>query len=54
MKENEGYEIRHNGIPRSYRDKKEAALDAARCGKERFKDDKIEVIDRSTGEPIKF
>ena len=52
MKDNEGYEIRHNNVPRSYRDTKEAALAAARFLKRKSKGVVIEVIDRSTGQKL--
>ena len=37
------FEIRHNGIPRSYRDVKSVAYEAARCGKARCRDEIIEM-----------
>ena len=43
------YEIRHNGVPRSYRDQKSVAYEAARFAKERSKGEIIEVIDIATG-----
>jgi hypothetical protein len=49
MRDSEGFEIRHNGMPRSFRDKKETAFEAARFGKARNPGDVIEIIDRSTG-----
>ena len=49
MRDNEGYEIRHNGVPRSFRDVKESAFAAARFAKTRHPSDIIEIIDRSTG-----
>ena len=48
MRDNEGYEIRHNGVPRSFRDVKESAYEAARFAKSRNPSDIIEIIDRST------
>jgi hypothetical protein len=30
MRDNEGYEIRHNGVPRTFRDNRETAFEAAR------------------------
>ena len=30
MRDNEGYEILHNGVPRTFRDRKETAYAAAR------------------------
>lgn len=49
MRDNEGFEIRHNGVPRSYRDTKAAAYDAARFAKGQNRGDIIEIVDRSTG-----
>ncbi len=43
------YEIRNNGIARSYRDLKSTAYDAARCGKVRCRDEIIEIVDLETG-----
>ena len=49
MRDNEGFEIRHNGVPRSYRDTKAAAYDAARFAKGQNRGYIIEIVDRSTG-----
>ena len=49
MRDNEGFEIRHNGVPRTYRDNRETAFVAARYAKSKAKDEIIEIIDRSTG-----
>ena len=49
MRDNEGYEIRHNGVPRTFRDKRETAFDAARYAKSKARGEIIEIIDRSTG-----
>jgi hypothetical protein len=49
MRDNEGYEIRHNGVPRSFRDVKATAFEAARFAKTRHPGDIIEIIDRPTG-----
>ena len=49
MRENEGFEIRHNGVPRSFRDTKDAAFEAARYAKGKARGEIIEIIDRSTG-----
>jgi hypothetical protein len=43
------FEIRHNGVPRSYRDKKDVAFEAARFAKQRAKGDIIEIVDLATG-----
>jgi hypothetical protein len=42
------YEIRHNGIPRSYRDLRATAYDAARLGKARTPTDIIEIVDMTS------
>ena len=49
MRENEGFEIRHNGVPRTFRDNRETAFVAARFAKDRHRNDLIEIVDRSTG-----
>ena len=49
LRDNEGYDILHNGVWRSFRDTKEAAFDAARFGKSRARDEIIEIVDRATG-----
>jgi hypothetical protein len=43
------YEIRRNGVSRSYRDVKSVAYEAARMGKARCRDDIIEIVDLETG-----
>ena len=35
MRESQGSEILHNGVPRTYRDRRDTALEAARYGKTR-------------------
>jgi hypothetical protein len=47
--ENGGYEILHNGVPRTFRDKRETAYEAARFAKSRHPAELIEIVDRSTG-----
>jgi hypothetical protein len=42
------FEVRHNGVPRSYRDRKDVVMDAARLAKQRAKGDIIEVVDHAT------
>ena len=37
MRDNEGYEIRHNGVPRTFRDNRQSAFEAARYAKSRSK-----------------
>jgi hypothetical protein len=43
------YEVRHNGVLRSYRDEKSVAYEAARFAKERAKGDIIEIVELATG-----
>jgi hypothetical protein len=43
------YEIRHDGVPRSYRDVKSVAYEAARVGKARCRNEIIEIVDLETG-----
>jgi len=49
MRENEGFDILHNGVPRTFRDLKACAYEAARFAKGRAKGDIIEIVDRATG-----
>jgi hypothetical protein len=49
MRDNEGYEIRHNGVPRTFRDNRQTAFEAARFAKGKAKGEIIEIVDRSTG-----
>lgn len=49
LRDDEGYDILHNGQRRSFRDTKDAAYEAARFGKSRAVGDIIEIVDRSTG-----
>jgi hypothetical protein len=46
------YEIRHNGVPRTFRDVKAVAFDAARFAKARHPTDLIEIVDLATGEKL--
>lgn len=48
------FEIRLNDIPRTYRDVKDVAYDAARIIKKRHPGDIIEIVDMSTGEKIQI
>ena len=52
MKSNQGYEILHNGVPRTFRDRRETALEAARFAKSNAKGDIIELRDCATGEKL--
>jgi hypothetical protein len=47
MRDDQGYEIRHNDATRTFRDDKAAAFEAARFAKTRCRI--IEILDRSTG-----
>jgi hypothetical protein len=49
MRDNEGYVILHNGVPRTFRDNRQTAFEAARFAKSRAKGEIIEIVDRSTG-----
>jgi len=46
------YEIRHNNVPRSYRDQKSVAFEAARFAKKRCKEEIVEIVDMDTGAKI--
>ena len=47
MRDNEGFVSLHNGVPRTFRDSKATAYEAARYAK--GKGDIIEIVDRATG-----
>lgn len=49
MRENEGFDILHNGVPRTFRDVRESAYEAARFAKARHRTDIIEIVDRAAG-----
>ena len=49
MPNDQGYEIRHNGVPRTFRDNKATAYEAARFAKNRHPADIIAIVDCSTG-----
>jgi hypothetical protein len=49
MCENEGYDILHKGVRRTFRDVKATAFEAARYAKSLNPKDLIEIVDRSTG-----
>ena len=49
MRENEGFDILHNGVPRTFRDQKALAYEAARFAKTQNPADLIEIVDRSSG-----
>jgi hypothetical protein len=50
MRDNEGYDILYNGVPRTFRDRKDIAFEAARYAKSKSTADIIEIRDRATGE----
>ncbi len=47
MRENEGFDILHNGVPRTFRDQKAMAYEAARFAKTQNPADLIEIVDRA-------
>ena len=49
MREGEGFDILHNGMPRTFRDKKKMACEAARFAKAEHPADIIEIVDRANG-----
>jgi hypothetical protein len=49
MRDGDGYQILHNGVPRTFRDKRETAFEAARFAKSWARGEIIEIVDRSTG-----
>jgi hypothetical protein len=49
MRDNEGFDILHNGMPRTFRDQKALAYEAARFAKTQQPGDIIEIVDRSNG-----
>jgi len=49
MRENEGFDILHNGVPRTFRDQKAMAYEAARFAKTQNPTDLIEIVDRANG-----
>jgi hypothetical protein len=50
LKPTDGYDILINGIDRTFRDRQDTAIEAARFLKARHREDVIEIRDRSTGE----
>jgi hypothetical protein len=52
MSSNQGYEILHNGVPRTFRDRRDTALEAARFAKSNANGDIIELRDCTTGEKL--
>jgi hypothetical protein len=49
MRDGHGYQILHNGVPRTFRDNRETAFEAARFAKSKARGELIEIVDRSTG-----
>jgi hypothetical protein len=49
MRESEGFDILHNGVPRTFRDQRAMAYEAARFAKTQNPADIIEIVDRSKG-----
>lgn len=47
MRENEGFDILHNGVARTFRDQKAMAYEAARFAKTQNPADLIEIVDRA-------
>jgi hypothetical protein len=52
MRQNEGFDILHNGVPRTFRDQKTLAYEAARFAKTQNPTDLIELVDRSNGTKV--
>ena len=46
MRDDEGFDILHNGVPRTFRDQKAMAYEAARFAKTQNPADLIELVDR--------
>jgi hypothetical protein len=49
MRDNEGYDILHDGVPRTFRDRRDIAFEAARYARSKAKGEVIEILDRATG-----
>jgi len=52
MRDDEGFQILHNGVPRTFRDQRETAFEAARYAKSQAKGDIIELRDCATGRSL--
>jgi hypothetical protein len=52
MRDGQGYEILHNGVPRIFRDRRETALEAVRFAKSNAKGDIIQLRDCATAEKL--
>jgi hypothetical protein len=49
MRADQGFDILHNGVPRTFRDQKAMAYEAARFAKTQNPADIIEIVDRANG-----
>ena len=49
MRDGQGFEILHNGVPRTFRDKRETVFEAARYAKGKARGDIIEIRECATG-----
>jgi len=52
MGDDQGYQILHNGVPRTFRDRRDTALEAARFAKSRASGELIELRDCATGQKL--
>ena len=52
MPNDQAFEIRHNGVPRTYRDRKDVAYEAARFAKCSHPADIIEIVECATGSKV--
>jgi len=49
MRESDGFEILINGVPRTFRDRRQDAHEAALYLKSKARNDVVEIVDRATG-----
>ena len=49
MRDDEGYITLHNGVRRTFRDRRETAFEAARYAKSKAKGEIIEIVECATG-----
>jgi hypothetical protein len=52
MRENEGFDILHNGMQRTFRDQKAMAYEAARFAKAQSPADIVEIVDHANGSKL--
>jgi hypothetical protein len=52
MRDNEGFDILHNGVPRTFRDREDVGFASARFAKSLHPEEIIEIVDRSTGRKV--